>query len=61
MASGPKKQISILLPMERCSKIRALAVETQRPPSRYIRLVLSRYICFLEQQGGSPDNPWTRL
>ena len=52
MMKGPTKNLSIAIPEELHQKLSALAKETSRPLSAYIRQVLKAHLQYLDRVQG---------
>ncbi len=52
MMKGPTKNLSIVIPEELHQKLSALAKETSRPLSAYIRQVLKAHLQYLDRVQG---------
>ena len=63
MISGPKKTVSILLPMDLYEEIVRLARETHRTIPGYIRQIIRKYLRHIQEQEGQEDSysPETNL
>lgn len=48
MIKGPKKAVSVTMPLELYERLKTLAEETGRTPSGYIRQILKGYLWHLE-------------
>ena len=57
MISGPRKNLSVLVPLELYQKLQALAQENGRTLSGYTRQILKRYVRFVAEEGY--DGWWT--
>ena len=51
MKSGPRKQLSLLLPLELHDRLKAMAEENGRSLSGYVRQILKRYVRHVEAEG----------
>ena len=51
MKSGPRKQLSLLLPLELHDRLKAMAEENGRSLSGYVRQILKRYVRHAEAEG----------
>ena len=57
MITGPKKIVSVLMPMELYDQIAQLAQETRRSTPGYIRQVLKKYLRHI-QKCDSQEDEW---
>ena len=55
MMKGEKKAVSIILPLELYQNLRVRALAGNRTLPGYIRLILTRYLAYLEQHGEKDD------
>ena len=51
MISGPKKRLTLLLPLELHDRLKAMAEENGRSLSGYVRQILKRYVRHVEAEG----------
>lgn len=58
MIRGPKKSVSVLLPLELYETLRTLSQESSRTIPAYIRQILKRYVRHLDECPGGPDDWW---
>ena len=58
MIRGPKKSVTVLLPMELYEKLRALSLESCRTLSSCIRQILKQYIVYREEVSDGPNDRW---
>ena len=58
MERGPKKTVSMLLPMKVYEPLKALADADGRPLSAYIRQILRRYIRYMQTHQEPPWDWW---
>ena len=58
MVRGPKKAVSIVLPLEVYEKLHGMAQENNWRLSPYIRQILRRYLCYVKEHKDDPRNKW---
>lgn len=59
MIRGPKKTVSVIMPMELYEWLQLLAEDTSRSVPAYIRQVLKCYLWHLENDPKSVEDWWT--
>ena len=59
MIKGPKKTVSIAMPMDLYLEIQKLAQETSRTTPAYIRQVLKRYLQHYAEHKDDPKDEWS--
>lgn len=59
MIKGPKKTVSLLLPMAQYERLRELALATDRTVPGYIRALLSRYLRQLDAHTPTSSDWWS--
>lgn len=57
MLPGPKKSLTLMLPLELHQQLKELSKENGRTMSGYVRQILKRYIRFVAEEGN--DGWWT--
>lgn len=58
MIRGPKKSVSVLLPLALYQTLKARSLENGRTLPAYIRQILRRYVLYLEAHPDNPDEWW---
>lgn len=58
MIKGPKKTVSVILPMDLYLEIQNLAHDTCRSVPSYIRQVLKHYLRYCAEHKDNPDDRW---
>lgn len=59
MIRGPKKTVSVLMPLDLYEQLKALSDDADRPLSRYIRQVLKSYLWHLENRPEMMADWWS--
>ena len=57
MISGPKKTISIVVPMDLYEELDALAQDASRSLSAYLRQVLKAHLYYIQRVSPHPEHP----
>lgn len=60
LIKGPKKTVTILLPLDLYEKLSGRATYNCRTTSGYIRQILKRYMEYLDNQGDQGDE-WLKV
>ena len=58
MIRGPKKSVTVLLPIELYERLMALSFQSCRTMPAYIRQILKRYVNHLDELPDDSDDGW---